>query len=133
MLHDNIIRIREESLAGEVSHQWDLVFAARKITVSELVSERVRQEVEAYNDRAEGFYRGLVEPTQAEQTLNGYRLKTRRQIDAGKQIAIALKAFETNGFFMLLGNRQLETLDEEIVIGKDMAVSFVKLTALVGG
>jgi len=133
MLHENIIQIREESLSGEIVHQWDLSFASPKITVRELISKRVREEVTSFNDRPDAHFRGLVEPSEAEQTLNGYKLKTRRQIDADKQIAIALDAFGNNGFFMLLDDRQLETLDEEIVIDKDMAVSFVKLTPLVGG
>ena len=133
MLHENIIQIREESLAGEVSHQWDLCFASPKITVRDLISERVREEVIAFNNRSDQLFRGLIEPSEAEKTLNGYKLKTRRQIDADKQIAIALQAFENNGCFMLLEDLQLDTLDEEVMIGNDMAVSFIKLTPLVGG
>lgn len=38
--------------------------------------------------------------------LNGYKLKARRKIDWEEQSKRALEAFEHNGFFVLVGNRQ---------------------------
>jgi hypothetical protein len=45
---------------------------------------------------------------------NGYRLKGKRKIDWEEQFAKALAAFERNGFFVLVGERQAESLDEEL-------------------
>ena len=76
---------------------------------------------------------GLVEPSDAEKTLNGFKLRKRRKIDWEEQFARALDAFGRNGFFILVGDRQAERLDEELVVSGDTEVSFVKLVPLVGG
>ena len=54
-------------------------------------------------------------------------------MDAEKQIAVALKAFEQNAFFILADNRQLETLDATVHLHDGLVVNFIKLTPLVGG
>jgi hypothetical protein len=89
--------------------------------------------VQDYNTREPEYFRGLVEPTQAERTLNGYRLRERRKLDWQEQFRRAIEAFERNGFFVLVGNRQAERLDEEFEVKVDTEVSFVKLVPLVGG
>lgn len=43
------------------------------ITARELVRLRVRDEVARYNSTRPEYFRGLVQPTDAEATLNGYR------------------------------------------------------------
>ena len=43
------------------------------------------------------------------------------------------QAFTRNGFFVLVGDRQVESLDEELELKVDTDVSFVKLVPLVGG
>ena len=75
----------------------------------------------------------LVEPTQSERTLNGYRLRERRQLDWQEQFQRATEAFERNDFFVLVGPRQAERLDDEFEVKVDTEVSFVKLVPLVGG
>jgi hypothetical protein len=74
-----------------------------------------------------------VQPTDAEQTLNGFRVRDHRQIDWKQQSERACDAFERNGFFVLVDDRQPDSLDEEITVGPDTRVSFVKLVPLVGG
>ena len=39
----------------------------------------------------------------------------------------------TNGFFLLVDDRQIEDLDEEVVVTVESTISFVKLVPLVGG
>ncbi|MCA8995478.1 MAG: hypothetical protein KDA80_00760, partial [Planctomycetaceae bacterium] len=82
-------------------------------------------------------FRGLVQPTEAEQVLNGqlreYRLPASRQLDWKKQFSTAVEAFEQNGFFILIDNTQAETLDQSFSVSPRTEVSFVKLTPLVGG
>jgi hypothetical protein len=103
------------------------------MTVRELIRARIYQEVQDYNLKTPEYFRGLVEPTQAERVLNGYKLKARRKIDWEDQFRKACEAFERNGFFILVGDRQAESLDEEFVVKVDAEVSFVKLVPLVGG
>lgn len=126
-----IVSVKDETFAGKVLNEIVLNFQAEEITVKDLIEARVRQEVDAYNQKLSGHFRGLVEPTDAEKTLNGYKVK--RHIDAEKQVYVALDAFLNNGYFVLIDQMQAESLEQRVHIAPDMAVSFVKLTPLVGG
>jgi hypothetical protein len=132
------VTIRDETASGAVYHELPLEFPSERITVRELIRERVYQEVQDFNVRQhEQIFRGLVQPTDAERVLNGsrqeYRLKQHRQIDWKPQFEKALEAFERNGFFILIDNQQAESLDQEFDVNPATQISFVKLTLLVGG
>lgn len=103
------------------------------ITVRELVRLRVREEVARHNAAPAPVFNGLVRPIDAEVAANGYRLRSHQWIDWAKQADAAVDAFARNGYFILVGNRQVEDLDEVIDLDDDPYVAFVKLTPLVGG
>ena len=94
---------------------------------------RVREEVEEFNRKQSDVFHGLVQPTETEQVLNGYRLKARRQLSWENQYEKALNAFEKNGFFMIVDGHQMEALDEVIPLRETSEVHFVKLVPLIGG
>jgi hypothetical protein len=132
------LTIRDETTSGAVYHEMPLEFPTERITVRELIRERVYQEVQDFNrKRDERVFRGLVQPTEAERVLNGkpneFRLKEHRQIEWKPQFEKATDAFDHNGFFVLIDDKQAESLDQSFVIGHGTLVSFVKLTPLVGG
>jgi hypothetical protein len=60
-------------------NEFTLDFLTEDVTVRELIERRVYEEVQTYNTTQLGYFRGLVQPTDAEATLNGYRLRQRRQ------------------------------------------------------
>ena len=95
----------------------------------------MRQEVLAYNSRNEEaiLRHSLVIPTTRGDIVLDPRGEKHQPVDAEAQIAIALKAFEQNGFFILADNHQLETLDETVYLHEGLVVNFIKLTPLVGG
>ena len=131
-----IVTIRDETAAGSVTNELSLDVLSETMTVRELIRGRVYQEVQDYNLRqrqAGGEFRGLVTPTHAERTLNGTRLRKDREIDWKQQFEKACDAFGRNGFFILIDDRQAESLDETITLRHDTKVSFVKLVQLVGG
>jgi hypothetical protein len=125
--------IHDETSTGERTNTVTLTLASERVTAREVLRRRIQVEVEAYNRAQPEYFHGLVQPTDAERVLNGYRLKKQRQLDWHEQVDTALEAFERNGFLMLAGDRQVEDLDEEIVVTPGFAVSFVKLVPLVGG
>jgi hypothetical protein len=127
------ILIKDELLSGKSVYETELDFSNETITVKDVILERVKMEVADYNKRLPEYFNGLVEPLDAEKTLNGYKLKSKKVIDAEKQVYIALDAFQKNGFFVLVDNHQADSLDEEIVLKGTTTISFVKLTPLVGG
>lgn len=132
------VTIRDETTSGDVYNEVPLVFPSERITVRELIRERVYQEVQDFNCKQnEQVFRGLVQPTDAERVLNGarqeYRLKRHRAIEWKPQFERALEAFARNGFFILVDDQQAESLDQEFEVGPGTQISFVKLTLLVGG
>ena len=74
-----------------------------------------------------------MKPSEAERTLNGFKLKPKQIIDVEKQIYVALDAFQKNGFFILVDNQQLEELNQIVNLNNQSIISFVELTPLVGG
>jgi hypothetical protein len=130
------LTVRDETPAGGVSDAWSLEFLSETITVRDLIRERVYQEVQDYNvkQQAVGPYRGLVQPEGIEQALNGPRVAARaRPIDWKKQFEKAVEAFETNRVLVLIDDKQAESLDQTFTITPTTAVTFLRLTLLVGG
>ena len=130
------ILIADETSTGKVLFELALDCLLPVVTAAELIELRVRDEVARFNASAgQDVFRGLIQPTEAEATLNGYeyRVSRRKPVDADEQCKKARLAFESNGFLLLVGERQVATLDEAIRVTPDLRVSFVKLVPLVGG
>jgi hypothetical protein len=128
-----LLTILDETASGSIISRLEVEITQEMLTVRELIARRVHDEVAAYNARQTGTFQGLVQPTESECVLNGYRLRPAQLIDAEQQTYRALEAFQQNGFFLLVNDRQAETLDEEVWLGAGATASFVKLTPLVGG
>ncbi|MCG3130704.1 MAG: hypothetical protein FLDDKLPJ_01475 [Phycisphaerae bacterium] len=128
------LTIRDETTSGAPVHTLTLEFLTERITVRELIRSRVYQEVKDQNVRAaQGHFRTLVKPTDAEESLNGFKLRQPRSIDWQQQFDVALEAFNRNGFLILVDDRQVSGLEEEITLTPTTKVSFLKLVPLVGG
>jgi hypothetical protein len=48
-----------------------LEFKTEKVTVQAIITQRVTREVEEYNNQLPPYFRGLVEPQEAEATQGG--------------------------------------------------------------
>ncbi len=127
------IVIRDETMAGKTTNELSLDFLTETIDVRELIRSRVYQEVQDFNRDQRQEFRGLVEPTDAERTLNGCRLRHPRQIDWKEQFNKAVEAFDGGQVLILVDQRQASSLDEKIVLRPDTDVAFLRLTPLVGG
>lgn len=126
------LKVRDETARGEVIAEAVLRFPAERISVRELIETRVEQEIERYHASTSSSFNGLIQPTEAEQLLNGPRTD-RLKLDAEKQKKTAIEAFGSNGFFLFLNDRQLTELDQSILITPNSQVSFLRLIPLVGG
>ena len=127
------LTIKDETATGAVTNEVAISLAHELTTVKDIIEARVRAEVGAYNSKDAEYFRGLVQPSDAEATLNGYKLRKRRKLDADQQCRIALEAFKRNGYFVLIDNIQATTPDQMVVVNPSTTVSFIKLTPLVGG
>ncbi|MBU2939721.1 hypothetical protein KO494_09245 [Lacinutrix sp. C3R15] len=126
----NTITIQDESAAGDILNEITLKFNEEYITVSEVIKARIELEISRYNNNVESYKKGLVIPDQLESRLNNKKSKS---IDVEKQLYIALDAFKTNGFILLVDDQQVENINQKVLVDKSTTVSFIKLTPLVGG
>ncbi|MEU8969266.1 hypothetical protein AB0D11_08300 [Streptomyces monashensis] len=127
------VTFRDETATGRLVGAWQVAGLPDRMTVRELIRHRVREEVARYNASPGNHFSGLVRPDDAETELNGYRLREPRRIDWERQAEIAEHAFQSNGFFLLAGDRQVEDLDEVVDLTTDPDLVVIKLVALVGG
>jgi hypothetical protein len=127
------VTVFDELGFGKRSPPFQLELASERLRARDLIARRVEREVADYNQTQPEYFHGLVQPTDAERDLNGYRMRARRRLCATTQTELACEAFESGRFLLLVDDRQVERLDDELVIGKGVEVVFVKLVPLVGG
>jgi hypothetical protein len=130
------LTVCDESNLGERRPAVTLSLPEPTITARELIRARVFEEVKAYNEGLRDFlqgFRGLIQPTPEERALNPDRPSPRRKVDWNEQARIALEAFESNGFLLLVDDRQIDSLAAEIRLSPESQVVFLKLMPLVGG
>ncbi len=127
------ITIVDESTMGQ-QRSWDLALLDETISLRELIQRRVYQEVSEFNARQAELFQGLVQPTDAERTLNGsYRLRNRRALDWEVQYEKAVEAFGKRSYIVLVDERQVSDLNAAVELHAGTAVTFLKLVPLVGG
>jgi hypothetical protein len=126
------ITIVDQSTLGE-QRAWGLDLLHESISLRELIRRRIYQEVTEYNARLSGYFHGLVQPTEAERTLNGYRLKSIHRLDWRAQCEQAIEAFARHSYIVLVNDQQVADLDALIELHTGTEVTFLKLVPLVGG
>ena len=127
------LTVRDQTGARQTS-EVTLPDLSDRITLRELIRTRVREEVAKVNAAPEKEFRTLVQPTEAESALNGFRLRRRSSpVDWQRQADVALDGFQRDAFFVLVDGHQVEELDEELALTADSDVRFVQLVPLVGG
>jgi hypothetical protein len=124
--------VRDETASGKALGEQTLELPDT-VTLRDVIRHRVREEVARYNLSRGDTFVGLVQPTDTEATLNGYRLRAPRTLDWERQAEIALTGFVSNAFFVLVGNRQVEDLDIELQAREIDDMAFVRMVPLQGG
>jgi len=125
------LSIIDETASGNRWSAGDFRFDAEILPLRELIRRRVQQEVERFNQSDIEPFRGLIEPEATERILNGVR--ERPVLDEEKQYAKAIGSFQGNGFLVLVDDRQITDLDDNVRLTADTKVTFLKLVPLVGG
>lgn len=134
------VTIRDELTTGERFDAGTLEFPTERITVRELIRERVYQEVQDHNRARSSrpLFHGLVQPGESEVQLNGsraagYRLRAHRDVDWHAQFDLACEAVRRNRVLVLIGDQQSPGLDHVVELTRGIEVTFLKLVPLVGG
>lgn len=113
------IYARIETVPKSEPIEGSIAISQSKITVHELIEKYVTSNV--------GFVEPLlVRPIEEELALN-------MQSQTERNIAHAITAFRNNGFILLVDDRQVNDLDEEVELNRQSVVTFLRLTPLVGG
>jgi hypothetical protein len=111
----------DETTAGATEPRFALELGSPKITVRELIRTRVYEEVQRFRRDTGQPFQGLVQPRKA-------------SIDWQEQVEVALEAFANNGVLVLVDDRQVRSLDEEVALREGTTeVTFLRLVPLVGG
>ena len=130
------LTVRDETMTGGVSGERTLTLPEERTTARELIRGRVYQEVQDYNLKQAGPFRGLCPgPRVAGGDAQLRRLQKARfrPIDWKKQFDRAVEAFEANQILLLVDDRQVESLDETVTLREGSVATFLRLTLLVGG
>jgi hypothetical protein len=129
---------------GGVVPQWqipvgDLVPGGSPLTLRELIDRVVHAEVAAFGHRQaeRRLTRFLSERELQEQAGRGRvdfgGRDLRQPVDADAAVGVALESFEDGLYFVVIDGRQYESLDEQVVVGEDSRVTFLRLVPLAGG
>jgi hypothetical protein len=132
------LTIHDRTATGRPVDTFTLDDLPDRITVRDLITTRVREEVARHNLElstvGRASFRGLVTPSGDERALNGSdAAHAARRVDWEAQAQVAIEAFGRNGFFVLVNGRQAIELDEEVDLTGTADVAFVRLVPLVGG
>ena len=133
MLTELLIRDETTASLGKPEHTFTVHISGERISLRELIRLRVTQEVDHFNSRQPAVFRMLVQPNEAEKTLNGFKFHKPRPVNPITQYEKAIEAFEGNGFIVLVDDYQIENLETEIVFQPETSITFLKLVPLVGG
>ncbi|MCA9836881.1 MAG: hypothetical protein KC422_08200 [Trueperaceae bacterium] len=123
----------DETGIGNITLEKIQTFNAAKLSLREVIRQRVLAEVTEFNARQPKVFQGLVEPGETEILLNQSKSKQRKPLDWERQFNRAVQAFEARTFIVLADDQQLDDLDEVLELSKIKELSFLKLVPLVGG
>ncbi len=135
------VEVRSRIPGGDRLPDVLVELAQEQTTVRELIRAAVAGQVRAWQaDSAR--CRALLDrqyltddDIRAQAATGVVRLPERSQVvpDVEAEVARAWRAFERGTFALFVGGRQLDLLDEQLVLRLGEPVVFVRLTALVGG
>jgi hypothetical protein len=125
------LSVLDEATNGERRAAGPFEFETVAITLRELIRARVQQDVKRFNESESEPFRSLVQPEESERVLNG--LPSRPLLVWQRQFEKAVRAFNGNGFLVLVDDCQVTDLDQTIHLTPQSRVTFLKLVPLMGG
>ena len=127
------VQVWDEAAPGDRSRGQAVVLDCPRVTVRDLIRNRVRQEVARYNQSVPAIFCGLVQPDGSEQVLNGYRMNVKRPLDWEAQFYRACSSFENGNFRISVNGRSIASLDAEVEMFPGSTVEFIKHMPLIAG
>ena len=122
MLLENELNVLDETVFGDPVAERVLSFNTLTVTVRAVIIERVRDEVKRLHSSGGG-----------DESIESLLIKYGIRIDEKDAIDEAIGAFESNQYFVLLENEQVESLEQVVDLSQTDTISFVRITPLAGG
>lgn len=138
------VRIIDEQFGKAKTPIFDILYPTESLTVRDFITRRVEEEVaqvnsmkrdpETINAQHRMFLAGLTKMS-PEVLLNAPTKKRRGGafVDVGKAVEAALSSFMKGEYFLLYDNKQVEDLNETLLLKPDSEAIFLRLTPLIGG
>ncbi len=137
------VRIIDEHFGRTRLSIFDLEYPSEIVTVRELITRRVEQEVARINNSEydpeytkpeQRMFLASLTKSSPELLLNQNVAKKRKQaVNANNAVKTAIEAFDSGGFLLLVDDRQYERLDDEVRLSPGSEVVFLRLPFLIGG
>ncbi|MCR9197654.1 MAG: hypothetical protein NXI04_03325 [Planctomycetaceae bacterium] len=127
------VLMRDEEMTGKSLCEFSIDILTETITVRELLRSRVHQQIKDHNMRRLGAFQGIIERGETEAALNADRLRKKTVMDWKPYFERAAEAYQRNQILVLVGDRQTESLEEQVQIQPGTEIVFMRLTPLVGG
>jgi hypothetical protein len=109
------------------------------VTLRDLISRIVRNEVEAFKQRQEErkVFRALTSSDIEKGAVRGKiemgGQDNRQAVDPEQAVGTALEAFEDGLYLVVVDAQEQRSLDKEVFLQPDSRIAFVRLTMLAGG
>jgi hypothetical protein len=124
--------------------QWqiptdELSAAGSPLTLRELIDRVVRAEVAAFGERqSDRRLARLLSERQIREQADRGRVDFGgrafdQPVDVEVAVGVALESFDDGLYLVVIDGRQHESLDEQVVLGADSRLTFLRLVPLAGG
>lgn len=135
------IQIIDEYFGKSKTPVFEINFPAETVTVRELITRRVEEEVAQVNAQKfkkkknlqERMFLAGITNRAPETLLNADKPKRHKMIDPVQAVDTAVKAFMAGRYFLLINDKQIEDIDKAIELTPETQAVFLRLTPLVGG
>lgn len=127
------VALIDENARGECLRRQSLKLSGERLTIAEIISQRVAAEVKLFNLQRPVRFRALVTPRGAEESDQGFRLPRHCDQDEQQHIKAALDAFEQKLFFVLVAGKEYKSLQDCVDLSDGIEISFIKLMPVLAG
>ena len=135
------VRITDELFGKSKLSIFELTYPSERLTIREIITRRVEEEILRVNyknqipERIKAEHRMfLAELTQTSpEVLLNADTKKKKLVNPVTAVSTALESFKAGGFFLLLNEKQYDSLDDKVILTPNSEVIFLRLTPLLGG
>lgn len=137
------VRIIDEQFGKAKTPIFDILYPTESLTVRDFITRRVEKEVAHVNSMKRDperisaehrmFLAGLTKMS-PEILLNGKsKNPARKFVDVHRAVDLALLSYMKGEYFLIYDNKQVEDLNEILLLKPDSEAVFLRLTPLIGG